>query len=422
MEYTTLHSYDGGSGSESDTTSIFFLKVTLPRIAAVGIISMMKETNDVLDSFQSGALTLIAFMLMLGLLVLVHELGHFLTAIRLGIKVEEFGFGYPPRLMTLFERNGVLYTLNWLPIGGFVRFGGEGETIYGSGSLSAASPWRKIAVLLAGPLMNLLLACLIFSTIFVVKGVPTTLDGVLLSRIFAQTPAAAAGFQADDLLVELAGQPITQDASIIAQIAQANRNTPIIAVVQRGGQPVTLTVIPGPWITPEGEQRDVGFGFTFEQNVQLLPVSVPEAVMTGIVRTWDLLGRFIVGLGQLLGGLFGALFGLNRAPSVDVAGVVGMARGTGEIIQRGGLQGFWEWTALISLNLFFFNLLPIPALDGSHILFSLIELVRRGKKIPPEKEAMVHAIGFMMLMGLMLIVTVSDIAKWIGGSPALGGG
>src|SRR5207248_4121437 len=109
-------------------------------------------------SIPSGIVTIVGFLVMLGLLVLVHELGHFVTALRLGIKVEEFGFGYPPRMLTLFTRNGVKYTLNWLPLGGFVRFGGEGETLYGVGSLSSASPWKKIAVLLAGPLMNLVLA------------------------------------------------------------------------------------------------------------------------------------------------------------------------------------------------------------------------------------------------------------------------
>ena len=100
-----------------------------------------------LESIPSGLVTIVAFVFMLGLLVLVHELGHFLTAIWLGIKVEEFGFGYPPRALTLFERKGVKYTLNWLPLGGFVRFGGEGQTVYGVGSLAAASPWSKIAVL-----------------------------------------------------------------------------------------------------------------------------------------------------------------------------------------------------------------------------------------------------------------------------------
>jgi regulator of sigma E protease len=130
------------------------------------------------------------------------------------------------------------------------------------------------------------------------------------------------------------------------------------------------------------------------------------------------LGAFLDGLRSF----FLSLLGLTPPPPGGVTGVVGMARGTGEIIQASGLVGFLRWTALISLNLFLINLLPIPALDGSHIVFSLVEILRRGKKLPPEREAMVHAIGFMVLMGLMVLVTISDVANWIRGVPVFGGG
>jgi regulator of sigma E protease len=377
--------------------------------------SEAREILDVMQSLLNGTVTIVAFLLMLGLLVLVHELGHFLTAIKLGIKVEEFGIGFPPRARVLFERNGVKYTLNWLPIGGFVRFGGEGETVYGVGSLASATPWKKIAVLLAGPLMNLFLAFIIFAALFAVKGVPA--DGAQIGTVYPDTPAAAAGFRANDIILELDGQPVGHHLKLIGQAAQRNPGVPITALVQRGDQRLTLRVTPGPWTTPEGEQRAIGFGFSYGQNPQIVAANVPTAIATGFESTWEVLGSFIGGLSQALGGLFG----LNAAPPGGVTGIVGIARGTGEVIQRGGLPGFWQWTAFISLNLFLVNLLPIPALDGSHIMFSLIELVRRGKKIPPEKEALVHAIGFMVLMGLMLIITVSDVANWIGGAPALGG-
>jgi regulator of sigma E protease len=115
------------------------------------------------------------------------------------------------------------------------------------------------------------------------------------------------------------------------------------------------------------------------------------------------------------------VFGFNDPPPGGMTSIVGIARGTGEVINRDGLAGFWRWTAFISLNLFLVNLLPLPALDGSHIMFSLLQIARGGKRIPPEREALVHAIGFMVLMGLMLIITVSDVANWINGVPALGG-
>ncbi len=367
-----------------------------------------------MDAFLSGTLTLVAFLVMLGLLVLVHELGHFLTAIWLGIKVEEFGIGFPPRALVLFERNGVKYTMNWLPIGGFVRFGGEGETVYGVGSLSSAQPWKKISVLLAGPLMNLLLAFVIYATLFGVQGVPA--DGAQIGTVYPNTPAAAAGFQSGDIILEIDGRPIGRQLGVIKQAAEHNSGTPITAVVQRGAQRLNLQVTPGPWTGPQGDKYPVGFGFGYGPNPQIVPASLPTAIATGFETTWEILGGFIGGLSQALGGLLG----LNAPPPGGVGGPIAIARGTGEIIQNFGLSGFWRWTAFISLNLFLINMLPIPALDGSHIMFSLIEIVRRGKKIPPEREALVHAIGFMALMGLMLIITVSDVANWIGGAPALG--
>lgn len=370
-----------------------------------------------LEMLPSGLVTIVAFLVMLGLLVLVHELGHFLTAVWLGIKVEEFGLGYPPRALTLFERNGVKYTLNWLPIGGFVRFGGEGDQIYGVGSLSAASPWKKIVVLFAGPLMNLLLAFLVFSGIFLTRGVPTIFDGARIDTVYPDTPAARAEFRRGDLLVELAGRPIGTDLRVIRAIAAENNGRPIEAVVERDGARLVLTVTPGAWEL-DGVVREGGFGFAYAPHVGTVPATPVTALTTGVSYTFDVLGRFVGGIGQMVG----SLLGLNPAPPGGVAGVVGIARGTGEVIQRDGWMGFWQWTALISLNLFLINLLPIPALDGSHILFALIEIMRGGKKIPPEREAMVHAIGFMMLMGLMVVITVSDVANWIGGNPVLGGG
>jgi regulator of sigma E protease len=367
-----------------------------------------------MEGFLSGIVTLIAFLVMLGLLVLVHELGHFLTAIWLGIKVEEFGIGFPPRALVLFERNGVKYSLNWLPIGGFVRFGGEGETVYGVGSLASASPWKKIAVLLAGPLMNLLLAFIIYATLFGVQGVPA--DGAQISNVYSGTPAATAGFQPGDIILEIDGRSVGRQLAVIKQAAERSSGQPIPALVQRGEQRLTLNVTPGPWTDPQGNQYKVGFGFGYGPNPQIVPASLPTAIITGFQTTWEILGSFIGGLSQALGGLLG----LNAPPPGGVGGPIAIARGTGEIIQNFGLSGFWRWTAFISLNLFLINMLPIPALDGSHIMFSLIEIARRGKKIPPEREALVHAIGFMALMGLMLIITVSDVANWIGGAPALG--
>jgi regulator of sigma E protease len=378
---------------------------------------------------QSGGNPLIAigaFLLMLGLLVVVHELGHLVVALWMGIKVEEFGVGYPPRALTLFERDGVKYTLNWLPLGGFVRFaqGGEGagETLYGAGgSLAAATPWRKIAVMVAGPLMNLFLAMAIFAVLFATLGVPTPTGGQELSQVFPDTPAAAAGFQAGDELISLGGRP-AGDSAVIGEVARESFGQPVEAVVRRGGQELTLTVTPGPWTSPDGDAYESGFGFSYGPKVEQVPAGPLEAIVQGVTYSLDLTGRMLQALAGLPASILG-IFSPAPSPEGEPIGPVGIARATGEVIQQpGGFAAFWNLTAVLSLNLFLLNLLPIPALDGSHIVFSLIEWLRGGKKVPPEKEALVHAIGFAALMGLMLLITVNDVINAFRGTPVLGGG
>ncbi|MBX0328542.1 M50 family metallopeptidase [Oscillochloris sp. ZM17-4] len=364
-----------------------------------------------------------AFLLMLALLVIVHELGHFLTAIWMGIKVEEFGIGYPPRALVMFERGGVKYTLNWLPLGGFVRFANDSEgqdSLYGAGgSLAAAPPWRKILVMVAGPLMNLVLAMFIFAVIFMIQGVPTPTGGQDIGAVFPDTPAAAAGFQAGDELIRLDGKELS-DSSLIPATAQASGGRALEAVVLRDGQEITLQVTPGPWTGPDGTSFKLGFGFSYSQHIVREPVNPAVAVVSGVTESLNLTGQMLKSLASLPASIAG-IFSSTPSPAGEPIGPVGIARATGEVIQQpGGFLAFWNLTAILSLNLFLLNLLPIPALDGSHIIFAVVEMLRGGKKVPPEKEALVHALGFAALMGLMLLITVNDVINAIQGTPVLG--
>ncbi|NJN16709.1 MAG: site-2 protease family protein [Oscillochloris sp.] len=377
---------------------------------------------------QSGSnpiITIGAFLLMLALLVVVHELGHFLTALWMGINVEEFGIGYPPRAMTMFERNGVKYTLNWLPLGGFVRFAGSADGsqdgIYGVGSLAAAPPWRKILVMVSGPLMNFVLAIVIFAVIFAVAGVPTPTGSQQIGIVFEGTPAAAAGIQPGDELISLNGVAVTE-SDVIATTAQNNPAQPVEAVVVRDGEELTLSVTPGPWTAPDGTPYESGFGFSYGPTVEVVQVGPLTAISRGFTHTFELTGAMLEALAQLPASIAG-IFSPEPSPAGEPIGPVGIARATGEVIQQpGGFLAFWNLTAILSLNLFILNLLPIPALDGSHIIFALVEWVRGGKKVPPEKEALVHAMGFVALMGLMLVITINDVINAFQGTPVLGGG
>jgi regulator of sigma E protease len=362
---------------------------------------------------------------MLGLLVVIHELGHFLTAVWLGIKVDEFGIGFPPRALTLFERNGVTYTLNWLPLGGFVRFAqngnGASDPLYGAGgTLAAAPPWRRIIVMVAGPLMNLLLAMLIFAVLFSILGVPTP-TGQAISEVFPGTPAEQAGFRPGDELRALDGRSV-EDPTVIGKVARDNPGRPVTATVLRDGEEVTLVVVPGPWTSPEGKSFESGFGFSYGPRVEQVQVGPLAATWRGVTYSLELTGRMVQALAGLPASILG-LFSPEPSPEGGPIGPVGIARATGEVIQQpGGFAAFWNLAAVLSLNLFLLNLLPIPALDGSHIIFALVEWLRGGKKVPPEKEALVHAIGFAALMGLMLLITVNDVLNAIRGLPVLGGG
>lgn len=360
----------------------------------------------------------------LGFLIFVHELGHFLTAIRMGIRVEEFGFGYPPRMLTLFRYRGVPVTLNWLPLGGFVRMAGEEGNFEAEGSLSQASPGRKIAVMAAGPLMNLLTAVLLFG-IVAMAGQPDPIGPVSIVNVEAGSPADGK-LQPKDIILKLDGEAVTSPAEL-RNLIEAHAGQQVTLDVQ-GVNASNVTELKTVQIRPrpasERQPNQGALGIQIEvpaaqvQGTRYIDRQNPIAALwSGVERAAQMLVQMLAGLGVLLG----SLLGLTPRPQGGVAGPIGITRLTGQIAQRGGLLPLLDWTAMLSVNLALINLLPLPALDGSRIVFALLEWIRGGKKVPPEREAMVHAVGMMLLLGLMLVISFSDVRNWLGGHDAFGG-
>ena len=360
----------------------------------------------------------LAVIPMLSVLVFTHELGHFLAALWMKVRIEEFGFGYPPRMLVLFERKGVKYTLNWLPFGGFVRLAGEESSFDDPGSLTTKKPWQRFLVFAAGPFMNFVLAVAIYIGLFI-GGIPEGRGPIVVEGIAPGSPAAAAGVQVGDVLLRIGNVPIRSFAEV-QQATAAHLGEVTEIEVKRGEQNLTLRLVPRrPEETPANEGA-MGITITLAQveDVALRKVGIGHSIVLGLQRALMLIGAMAQGLSQFVISLVSSSV---PAPEGGVSGPVGIARLTGEVV-RGGWLPFLDLTGFLSLNFALLNILPLPALDGGHIAFVIAEWLRRGKRVPPEREALVHLIGMAALVGLMLVITYLDLVRWLQGGSVLPGG
>ena len=352
--------------------------------------------------------TLITFIIILGLLVFIHELGHFVMARILGVRVKEFGFGFPPRLWGI-RRGGTTYSINWIPLGGFVRLHGEDGEEHDAGSFVAQRAWKRLLILIAGVSMNVVLAAAVFGVGFAI-GLPTDMSAgvpagghvrdiqVQVVEVAENSAASSIGLQPGDGLLSLNGQNISsiEDAQRIARDAGA---ASVAISYRRSGNieqsTVQLAKIP--------ETNLIGLGVSL---VKVGTVSYPfyRAAWEGIIAAGSALWAILQAFGQLVENL-------ARTGSVggDVAGPVGIAVLTGQV-SRLGFAYLLQFIALLSLNLAIINILPIPALDGGRVLFLVIEKLR-GKPISRVSEAKIHNAGFAILIALVALITFRDVIK-----------
>lgn len=355
-------------------------------------------------------LTVIVFIIILGILIFVHELGHFLVAKKNGVKVEEFGFGFPPRIFGI-KRGETTYSLNLIPLGGFVKILGEdGQEKSDPRSFANKKIWRRALILVAGVTMNFLLAVFLFSLGYII-GLPTAIDDneqatnsfVQITQVVPQSPAGAAGIQAGDKILKMAGgQDVLENIAKVSDVqdfTDKHKGQEIILSLERGKQITEARITPRQ-NPPEGEGA-MGVGLARIANISY---SWYRAIYLGFISTADLAWLIIAAIGGLLWGL------ITQGRAVgDVTGPVGIYQITGQAAQMGIIY-LIQLTALLSINLAIINVFPFPALDGGRLLFLLIEKIK-GSPVSQKIEKAVHAAGFVFLIILMLLITVRDVIK-----------
>ena len=341
------------------------------------------------------------FFIVLTPIILVHELGHFFAARLSNIRVEEFGLGFPPRALKLAERNGTLYSLNWIPLGGFVRPAGEDDPTI-PGGLAGASKRARLFVLFAGAGANFIMALVVFWIAFMI-GMPA----VAVSDVASDSPAMVAGFHSEDVFLEVDGVK-AETTGIIADIMRAKAGEPVEVLVQRGEGTVLLTVIPRlPGEYDSAVEGPIGVGLMAAPGGERITRGPGEALVDSAASMWEIVSLTVQVPAMLINGDITP----SEARPVSVVGISQIAGQAAEVsVSNNNLFPILNMIAFISVALGFTNLLPIPALDGGRILFVLVEAIR-GRRIEPEREGMVHVVGMLVLLGLMVLLIVQDIVN-----------
>lgn len=443
-----------------------------------------------MSSLLSDGTNLVIFIVMLGLLIFVHEFGHFITAKRLHIPVLEFGFGFPPRLVRFMKRGETEYTINAIPLGGFVRMLGE-EDPNVPGGFASAKPSVRAPILLAGVVMNFILAYVAFAVSAYASPPYVGVQTTRVAAVASGSPAAAAGLRAGDTISAVNGQDVQNNYPALSQTLRNNAGHSVLLTVTRGSTNLPpISVVPrvnpppgeGPlgialntWVglqvnavTPGSVADKAGVrpgdvlvfivdpqkGTTLKDQADLaqfvrahpgwkiewrlsrgnqllapIVVQIPQQVTAandtlGVSLETPLIDaprQGAVEMGRVLASIPALISQMvhGAVPSNAFVGFVGIYQATGEVAQRAGVVGLVEFLGLLSLNLAIVNLLPFPALDGGRLVFVILEWLRGGKKVDPQKEGLVHLVGIAVLLSFMILITFFDVQRLISGQSIL---
>ena len=414
----------------------------------------------------------------LGFLIFIHELGHFATAKWFGIKVTEFGFGFPPRIFGV-SYGGTVYSVNWVPLGGFVRMVGE-EDPTDPDSFARQSVAKRSIVLLAGSFMNLLLPVVIITVLLVLPHDALVGGDVVIIGIAPGSPAEAAGLRPGDTILSVNGLHMSTPRESV-ELIRANRGKTTEISVRRGSGVAGLgsspelaaidkvTVVPrldpprqtvveevtdptavavtGPrrvgelTFNPDGSfsfDTQVGEAVSDTQvSLEVARRSDPDievgdtlvqgaiGVTIGLVNpkfakttdpVWRAVPKSFITIWDVMVFTWDGIFqGVATRSNPGITGPIGIAQVTDEVVARFGISWIFQLTALLSISLGIINILPIPALDGGRLMFVVIEWARRGRRISPQREGLVHLVGFVILISLVLVLSYSDIMRILNG-------
>lgn len=358
-------------------------------------------------------ITGIIFLAVFSLLVVIHELGHFLTARLFKVKVEEFGLGLPPKAWgKKLGKQKTLWSLNWIPLGGFVRMKGQDDFSLANSndpdSFSSKNKLQRAIILIAGVTMNYLLAIFLLTIGFVIGMDPfpgsdlanaqleVNPSHVIISEITPDSPAFRAGFQPQDMILKINNNPISDSEQLLPFL---QNQTTLKYQIQRADQTLTLQVTPDPATHLTG----MAVGTFFE--ITPVQLSLPAAISTSFHE----INRLAVLTVQAFGDLVMKITSTLTVPS-NVSGPIGILALVDAASQH-GFMAILQLTAILSVSLAVINILPIPALDGGRLLFIFFELFLFGKKIPHKVENTIHLIGFAAVIGLILFITWADLMK-----------
>jgi regulator of sigma E protease len=369
--------------------------------------------------------TVAAFIGILVVLVLVHELGHFVVAKRAGITVEEFGIGFPPRIASV-TWHGTRYSLNWIPLGGFVKMLGEDGDVEVrrlresglsdeevrhamAGAFNRRPVWIRLAVLLAGVVMNFVLAAALFAIAFSMPELHG--EGPLtVTEIQAESPAEGT-LEVGDVIVAVDGRTFERSAELTRYVA-ARGGSPVTLQVERDGRTIDIEITPRA-LTQADRERGIGpIGFAYEPARIVEEPSSVQGPIEAVVRGTAAAGQIAMAIPGGLADAIGGLLGLNpEAP--DARGPIGIAQETGRVLERPLVSQLF-FIGLLSVNLAVLNVLPFPPLDGGRIAVVLLEAARR-RKLPAEREALIYLTGFAVLIALVILISIQDIQRLITG-------